>query len=236
MNLKNKTLITIFLGAGVVAGSYWGFNIDSKEYSGFQANIESTPSEKSITQIEKDETKANFTYNNQSDDIKVIKEKLAFLESKLKLIEEKNNLVLSTASNIKTTLTKEPTKPEAKKFTQNDFGKWLDNILDSGGYDDQSTQPILSKADKALLNSPETQLNDMRCSKEFCRATVKAELGNKLDDSSLLIAFSEFSETGFTRNESDGSVKVYFSQSRKSMDALQTDAENDFKSNDNFNN
>ena len=64
-------------------------------------------------------------------------------------------------------------------------------------------------AEKALVKSPEVNLNDIQCGKRFCRATFRPEQRNK-EAVTELFGKPPFMEKGFTVEDTDGKVALYF--------------------------
>ncbi len=71
---------------------------------------------------------------------------------------------------------------------------------------------------------PGINLADMQCGERFCRATLILETGKRLNISEMIGA-SQFIGSGFTINEPNGSVKVYFTQPGQSLSELRSEAQ-----------
>lgn len=152
--------------------------------------------------------------------------KVAVLETKLKhmeflVSEQAKNLVLSDSSK---NLANKQEKTKPKQFSEADFSHWLDETLSAGHFDADETQVIMDKAEKSLAVLPDVSVEGMECGKSFCRAKFTSETGKPFNVAEVFGA-SSFMGSGFTINEPDGSVKVYFTQPGQSIDELRREAE-----------
>jgi hypothetical protein len=102
-------------------------------------------------------------------------------------------------------------KAKPKKFSEGDMGQWMDNALDTGDFDRDTTKSITEQMAASLAEVPGIQLTDMQCGGRFCRASFGSNNG-KTPNVAQLIGASSFIESGFTIHEPDGRVKVYFTQ------------------------
>ena len=76
----------------------------------------------------------------------------------------------------------------------------------------------------SLAEVPGINLADMQCGERFCRASFVSDNG-KPPNISQLIGASPFIESGFTINEPDGRVRVYFTQPGQSLSELRSEAQ-----------
>jgi hypothetical protein len=116
-------------------------------------------------------------------------------------------------------------KQKPKIFSEVDFGRWMDDSLDASHTDKDVTQTIMAQAEKSLVNVADTNLDDLRCNDRYCRASFTPETGKQVDVSQVIDATSQFMSSGFTLNEPDGSVKLYFTQSGQSLEELRNEAQ-----------
>ena len=114
-------------------------------------------------------------------------------------------------------------KAKAKKLSEGDFGHWLDVALDTGGFDRDVTRLIMEQMKTNLAEAPGLNLADLQCGARFCRASFVHENG-KPPNISQLIGASPFIDSGFTINEPDGRVRVYFTQPGQSLSELRSEA------------
>ena len=75
----------------------------------------------------------------------------------------------------------------------------------------------------SLAAVPGLNLADLQCGDRFCRASFVSDNG-KPPNIAQLIGASPFIESGFTLNEPDGGVRVYFTQPGQSLGELRSEA------------
>jgi hypothetical protein len=98
------------------------------------------------------------------------------------------------------------------RVTESDLGAWMSRSLDVGYQDDQETSLAAEQAHltvaKKLAN---TSLDDIQCETRFCRAVFSAFDGSVPE---IREVFGEppFMTQGFTLNEPDGRVVLYFTR------------------------
>jgi len=166
------------------------------------------------------------TANPEQQRLTRMSEKIADLEARLRYME-------ATASEQATDPTgSRPDKPDAnkgtekvkaKKLSEDDFGHWLNEALDTGDFDREATRLTMEEMETSLAEVPGINLADMQCSARFCRASFVPENG-KPPNISQLIGASAFIDSGFTINEPDGGVRVYFTQPGQSLSELRSEA------------
>lgn len=110
-----------------------------------------------------------------------------------------------------------PEKPGPKTVTEADLGHWMDETLRAGSFDKAATEQAREQAGKSLAKLPGVNLDDLQCGKGFCRATFTQESG---DPPELQELFGEppFQTEGFTVNEADGRVSLYFARPGESLE------------------
>jgi hypothetical protein len=153
-------------------------------------------------------------------------EKLADLEARLRYLE-------ATASEqAQDQPASRPDEPEAnngteevkaKKLSEDDFGHWLDDALDTGDFDREATRLTMEEMATSLAEVPGINLADLQCGARFCRASFVSDNGKPPNIAQLLGA-SPFIDSGFTINEPDGGVRVYFTQPGQSLSELRSEA------------
>jgi hypothetical protein len=165
--------------------------------------------------------------NPEQQRLTLMNEKIADLEARLRSME-------ATASE----QAKDPTvlrpdepdvnngteKAKAKKLSEADFGHWLDAALVTGDFDRDATRLTMEQMETSLAEVPGINLADMQCGERFCRASFVHENG-KPPNISQLIGASPFIDSGFTLNEPDGRVRVYFTQPGQSLSELRSEAQ-----------
>lgn len=166
-------------------------------------------------------------YEGRSEQILAqLSDKVVALEARLKRLEA---TVSIQSKNLYVEATVAPSlsykeKAQAKQFSEADFSHWMDDALDTGHFDLAETKSIIDKAEKSLAALPGVSVDDMECGKSFCRAKFTPEAGKPLNIAEVFGA-SPFMGSGFTIDEPDGSVKVYFTQPGQSIDELRREAE-----------
>jgi hypothetical protein len=118
---------------------------------------------------------------------------------------------------------KEAEKAKTKKFSEDDFGHWLDDALDTGDFDRDATRLTLEQMATSLAAVPGINLADLQCGDRFCRASFVSDNGAP-PNIAHLIGASAFIESGFTLTEPDGGVRVYFTQPGQSLGELRSEA------------
>lgn len=110
-----------------------------------------------------------------------------------------------------------PEKPEPKTVTEADLGHWMDETLRAGSFDKAATEQAREQAGKSLAKLPGVNLDDLQCGKGFCRATFTQENG-ELPELQELFGEPPFQTEGFTVNEADGRVSLYFARPGESLE------------------
>jgi hypothetical protein len=155
-----------------------------------------------------------------------LNEKLADLEARLRDMEAavREQAKGQTVSGPDEPAANEGTaKAEAKKFSEADFGQWLDDALDTGDFDREATRLTREEMETSLAAEPGLTLADLQCGERFCRASFVSDNGEPPNIAQLFGA-SPFIDSGFTIHEPDGSVRVYFTQLGQSFSELRSEA------------
>jgi hypothetical protein len=113
-------------------------------------------------------------------------------------------------------------KPGSAKISEADFGHWMDETLD---FDRDATELAIEQAGKSVAKLPGVKLEDMQCGERFCRATFAHENG---EPPAIQDLFGEppFVTDGFTINEADGRVSLYFARPGESLEEFRSEARN----------
>jgi hypothetical protein len=174
----------------------------------------------------RDERRDQPANPEQQRQLTLMNEKIADLEARLRSME-------ATASeHAQDQPVSRPDEPEAnqgnekvkaKKLSEDDFGHWLDEALDTGDFDREATRLTMEEMETSLAQVPGINLADLQCGERFCRASFVSENG-KPPNISQVIGASPFIESGFTINEPDGRVRVYFTQPGQSLSELRREA------------
>jgi len=112
---------------------------------------------------------------------------------------------------------------DSNKINERAMGRWMDDILSSGYLDDAATFIAADQVERGVVNTPGMQLLDMLCTEKFCRASFAREDG-ELPDIGSLLGSPPFVNEGFTVNNPDGTVTVYFTDTGISLSELQNEA------------
>lgn len=165
--------------------------------------------------------------NPEQQRLTQLNDKIADLETRLRYMEATAS---GQAKDQAVTRPDEPDasngteKAKAKKLSEADFGHWLDEVLDRGDFDRDATRLTMEQMETSLADVPGINLADMQCGESFCRASFVPENG-KPPNISQLIGASPFIDSGFTINEPDGRVRVYFTQPGQSLSELRSEAQ-----------
>lgn len=166
----------------------------------------------------------------EQSQLTLLNEKIAELEARLRYMET------AVSEQAKGQAVPGPDKPasnkgaekaKAKKFSEADFGHWMDEALDIGYFDRDATKLVMDQAEKSLANVPGINLADMQCSERFCRATLIPEIPETGEPLNILemMGASPFIGSSTTIHEPDGSVRVYFVQPGQSLSGLRSEAQ-----------
>jgi hypothetical protein len=154
-------------------------------------------------------------------------DKIANLEAKLRNMEA----LASKHAQDQTVLgpdgsgaNKDAEKIKPKRLSEDDFGQWLDTALVTGEFDREATRSTVEQMGASLAQVSGLILTDMQCGERFCRAGFASDNGDRPDISQLMGA-SPFIDSGFTLNEPDGRVRVYFTQQGQSLSELRSEAQ-----------
>jgi hypothetical protein len=177
------------------------------------------------TQI--DDERLNYAANPEQQRLARMNEKIAAFEARLRSMEatvseQDHDHIVASPDEPEANEGSEKTK--AKKLSANDFGHWLDETLDTGDFDREATRSTLEQMETSLAEVPGVNLADLQCGQRFCRASFDPENGEQ-PDIAQLIGASAFIESGFTIDEPDGRVKVYFTQPGQSLSELRSEAQ-----------
>jgi len=116
-------------------------------------------------------------------------------------------------------------KPESTNISEADFGHWMDETLSVGNFDKDATELAIEEAGKSIAKAPGVKLEGMQCGERFCSATFAHENG---EPPAIQDLFGEppFVTDGFTINEADGRVSLYFARPGESLEELRSEAQN----------
>jgi hypothetical protein len=165
--------------------------------------------------------------NPEQQRLTLMNQKIADLEARLRYMEA---TVSEHAQDQPVSRLDEPAanngteKVKAKKLSEADFGQWLDEALDTGDFDRDATRLTVEEMETSLAAVPGINLTDLQCGERFCRASFVSENG-KPPKITEVIGASPFIESGFTINEPDGGVRVYFTQPGQSLSELRSEAQ-----------
>ncbi|WP_145998585.1 hypothetical protein [Methyloterricola oryzae] len=151
-------------------------------------------------------------------------EKIALLEARLQKMEAERGAYAPQRVSEHRKATDKNAKEERKALSETEFGQWMDESLNLGSYSPDATRSVTEKAQENLSRIPDVNLTEVQCSERFCRATLAPEDGKAVNVAEVVGGFS-FAGSGFTLEDSDGQVKVYFTQPGQTFDDLQKEAE-----------
>ena len=116
----------------------------------------------------------------------------------------------------------DPARPP--QLSDGQVGAWMDNSLDAGLQDEETTVTMADQVINTLHKVPGVQLDDVSCGDRFCRATFSHVNGQQpeLDE---LFGEPPFVNEGFTVIQPDGRVRLYFNQPGQSLAELRGEAE-----------
>ncbi len=157
----------------------------------------------------------------------LMNEKITSLEAKLRNMEalaSKHAQDQTASEPDESEANKDIDKTKAKRLLEDDFGQWLDTALVTGEFDRDATRSTVEQMGASLAQVPGITLTDMQCGERFCRASFASDNGDRPDISQLMGA-SPFIDSGFTLNEPDGRVRVYFTQQGQSLSELRSEAQ-----------
>lgn len=110
------------------------------------------------------------------------------------------------------------------RMSETNLGHWMNETLSAEPYWDlEWTEQAREQTLESLAEVPDVNLEDMQCREDFCRATFADENGEKPAIQEL---FGEppFLTEGFTIDEADGRVSVYFTRPGVSLGELRSEA------------
>ncbi|MFW2373104.1 MAG: hypothetical protein ACN4GM_08275 [Gammaproteobacteria bacterium] len=136
-------------------------------------------------------------------------------DAKLDSTEQDSDIALSSNDEV---------NPQSTTISEVDLGHWIDESLDAGHWDWNLTTQAKEQAVNSLEELPGITLENMQCGDRFCRATLAHESG-KQPEIGNLIGKPPFVNDGFTINEPDGRVSIYFAGNGISLNDLRSDAQ-----------
>jgi len=111
-------------------------------------------------------------------------------------------------------------KPEVAEA---DLASWMDEGLRTEAWDKTWTDLTTAAIEQGLVHSPEIKLEELDCNRRVCRAMFSQDDGQR-PDASKLFGLMPNTQEGFTIEEPDGRVKVYFTRAGESLANLRTEA------------
>lgn len=165
--------------------------------------------------------------NLEQQQLRLMSDRVADLEARLRDMEANAHGSLqgqpaSLPTEAESDKTAEKTNP--KKLSESDLGQWMDNALNTGDFDRNTTKAMVEQMTTSLAEVPGVNLADLQCGERFCRANFTSDDG-KAPNIAQVMGASPFIESGFTIAEPDGGVKVYFTQPGESLSDLRSEAQ-----------
>jgi hypothetical protein len=142
---------------------------------------------------------------------------VADLESRLQELEK------TVEDNVKSRAEENSAKRGKAKFSESDFGDWMEDSLNSQQEDLQVTQDQRARIRESMVNLPDTNLDDIKCEKRFCRATFSKSDGSE-PEVEKLIGKPPFQREGYTVSLSEGRVAIYFTREGATLKGLREEA------------
>jgi hypothetical protein len=214
-------LVTIFTGFQNYRQNKSADNLTLSSSFDSDQNL-STKLENIIAQLDKrlksNQELLNHTRSNQEQ----LSRRFSVIEAKFKNLESAN-FDDTNAENKKIDISENKRKPE---LSEQNFAKWLNESLTLGFIDNADTIRATDEARQNLAKIPEINLETMKCSDLICKATFSYELGAR---SAIQNVFGEppFMTEGFTVDEPDGTVSLYFVKPGESIENLRKEAMED---------
>lgn len=165
--------------------------------------------------------------NSEQRQVTLLNDRIANLEARLRDMEATTSghaQDQTVATPDKSEANKDDEKAKTKKLSEGDLGHWMDKALDAGDFDRDTTKSITEQMATSLAEVPGINLADIQCGERFCRASFVSNNG-KAPNITQLIGASPFIDSGFTINEPDGRVRVYFTQPGQSLSELRSEAQ-----------
>jgi hypothetical protein len=141
--------------------------------------------------------------------------RIAELEARLRSVETAGKKVENTTES------KSGTK-SATRISDARLGLWMDDAL-RRQWDRDGSNQARAQVEKGLAQVPGANLEELDCSKRFCRALFAQDNGER-PVRGQLIGLLPFTNEGFTVDDPDGRVAIYFTRSGESLDELRKEA------------
>lgn len=109
------------------------------------------------------------------------------------------------------------------KLSDVDFGNWMDMALETAGRDSERTNQAQSLIQASLDRIQGIELKELSCGSRFGRALLVAEDGNPPEIRELFGA-APFDGEGFTIENANGSITVYFAPPGVTLRELRDEA------------
>jgi hypothetical protein len=114
-------------------------------------------------------------------------------------------------------------KRKLHRISEIDLAHWINETLHENIVDNESTHILTEQAITTLTELPDVNLDEMRCTGDFCRATL-AGLDGRPEETGSLFGKPPFINDGFILNKPDGSILLYFTRPGISLDELRSKA------------
>lgn len=186
----------------------------------------SSPVNVEVTETPSRDERPDQPENPEQQRLTLMNEKIARLEARLRDMEAtaSRQAQAQTITGADTPAeNKDTEKAKAKKLTEADFAQWLDEVLDTEGFDPEATKVTMARMTPSVAAVPGLTFTDVRCGQQFCRASFVADSG-KSPSLPQLFEATPFMSSGTTIPESDGSVTLYFTQADQSFSELRKEA------------
>lgn len=106
---------------------------------------------------------------------------------------------------------------------EQDLGRWMNEALQVGVWDSDATSAATEQAESSIRQTDGLNLAGLQCGDRFCKASIASTNGGK-PDASQLFGLPPFLSDGFTVEEQDGTVSIYYTQSGGSLSDLRVEA------------
>ena len=161
--------------------------------------------------LDKDLVLIHHQFEDVTYDFDELKNALSDIESRLDDLEGGGNYMPGQEIENELIMMSSPEMiPESKVST------WIDDNLAYYYVDDEKTNTARHQVEQSLEYLPGALLDDIQCNAEFCRATFSKN-GSIMPDVTDLMGYPPFLNEGFTMENADGTVELYFAEIGASM-------------------
>ena len=107
------------------------------------------------------------------------------------------------------------------EITEKHMRQYIDETVEHFNTSPAKTEQAMQSTQEVLADLPGVALDDMKCTDQFCRAQFQSADGSR-PDLSQLWGQGPFVNQGFTVEQEDGSVLVYFTDANTSLEDIRS--------------